>query len=371
MTDGMTAADTLRALADDWNDRCCGLYVHLRDGAEERWGVDSMHYGSVAAVLREIADAAEEEQKALRAFAERVHGMLWGDGWHPFDEIADKLEEELSELDALRSVGSEADKLVRDHGGLDAVRDRLERVETWDADKAALFELCAECGGVDGVRARMMPEGVEWPRYEDGEPVRIGDEFECWCGETHTVESVTIREGRSALNASKPHMFVISDGPFTAHGKRVKRPVVLAADGEPLEVGQTVWHVDIGMEFTVNRLPKPGEYQAVEVRYRNGSSTSFDPDQLTHQRPVLDADGVLCREGDEAGRLGKEAYTVRGGGEKIVRCNDCIHAVIGFADGVKSRAVIGCDRFDRPTKRIVFEVEPDGFCAWGRAVDDD
>ena len=80
---------------------------------------------------------------------------------------------------------------------------------------------------------------------------------------------------------------------------------------------------------------------------------------------------AIRRQCYEAGRLGKEAYTVRGGGEKIVRCNDCIHAVIGFADGVKSRAVIGCDRFDRPTKRIVYEVEPDGFCAWGREVDDD
>ena len=28
MTDGMMAADTLRALADDWEDRSCGLYVH-------------------------------------------------------------------------------------------------------------------------------------------------------------------------------------------------------------------------------------------------------------------------------------------------------------------------------------------------------
>lgn len=28
MTDGMMAADTLRALADDWEDRSFGLYVH-------------------------------------------------------------------------------------------------------------------------------------------------------------------------------------------------------------------------------------------------------------------------------------------------------------------------------------------------------
>lgn len=33
-----------------------------------------------------------------------------------------------------------------------------------------------EHGGLEEVRKRLMPEGMEWPRFEDGEPVRIGDE---------------------------------------------------------------------------------------------------------------------------------------------------------------------------------------------------
>lgn len=86
--------------------------------------------------------------------------------------------------------------------------------------------------------------------------------------------------------------------PYDCSGIPEEGVPVLADDGEPLEVGQTVWNVNNGMEFTVSRLPNPGEYQAVEVRYRNGSSTSFDPDQLTHQRPVLDADGVPIKKGD-------------------------------------------------------------------------
>lgn len=52
--------------------------------------------------------------------------------------------------------------------------------------------------------------------------------------------------------------------------------------------------------------------------------------------------------------------------EEIVRCRDCVHAVIGFADGETSRSTMGCDRFDRPHRRNIAEVEPDGFCAWGR-----
>lgn len=50
----------------------------------------------------------------------------------------------------------------------------------------------------------------------------------------------------------------------------------------------------------------------------------------------------------------------------VVRCRDCVHAVIGFADGEMSRSTMGCDRFDRPYLRNVPEVEPDGFCAWGK-----
>lgn len=38
----------------------------------------------------------------LSEFAERVHGMLWADGWHDLDETADRLEEELSEIDRTR-----------------------------------------------------------------------------------------------------------------------------------------------------------------------------------------------------------------------------------------------------------------------------
>lgn len=44
---------------------------------------------------------------------------------------------------------------------------------------------CFECGGdecdacaervADAMAAHLMPEGVQWPRFGDGEPVRIGD----------------------------------------------------------------------------------------------------------------------------------------------------------------------------------------------------
>lgn len=145
------------------------------------------------------------------------------------------------------------------------------------------------------LRKRAMPEGYEWPCYEDREPVMFGDRvYHDDESAFFTVETVEImQDGWYALASTNGLRDVYRPG------ERVRRPAVLAADGEPLEVGQTVWRVSNGIEFTVVGLPKSGEYQAVKLRLDDGAFTGLDPDQLTHQRPVLDADGVPIREGDK------------------------------------------------------------------------
>ena len=66
-----------------------------------------------------------------------------------------------------------------------------------------------------------------------------------------------------------------------------ERPV-FAADGRPLREGETVWDVSSGIELTVIGLPGPGEYQAVKLRLDDGAVTGLDPDRLTHERPIAD-----------------------------------------------------------------------------------
>lgn len=70
---------------------------------------------------------------------------------------------------------------------------------------------------------------------------------------------------------------------------------------------------------------------------------------------------AIRRQCYEAGRLGKEAYTVRGGGEKIVRCRDCTH--------YDMREGFGCSLlglWSGNTRGFgSFNMGPDGFCAWG------
>ena len=256
----------------------------------------------------------------------------------------------------------------------DQAREELARIRedrSWDAradagmlgakeDRRAV-EWVREHGGLDAVEQRIMPEGMEWPRFEDDATVRIGDEIS-WRDEGGVVNSIELQDGGYfILHAADGAEDWIHPQYFP--GERVKRPApkvldadgveirvgdtvyllpgdwcdkfpccgyhgneelevfslhaghveggvgcrdtrrpkgacypqpsklthrapVLAADGEPLREGEHVWHVETGTELVVKELPKPGEYQAVVVFAPPASHlTSFDPDQLTHERP--------------------------------------------------------------------------------------
>lgn len=71
-----------------------------------------------------------------------------------------------------------------------------------------------------------MPEGYEWPRFESGELVRIGDDFE----DLGQVAGIKFGAGGVTIEgtAGNSDLFITSD-------ERVKHPApaVLAADGEP------------------------------------------------------------------------------------------------------------------------------------------
>lgn len=77
---------------------------------------------------------------------------------------------------------------------------------------------------------RQLPEGIEWPRFEDGELVKFGDEYVAYTGEARTVERVSFISGETFVNG-------------ISRDKPMKRPEpeVLDADGVPIKVGDTVY----------------------------------------------------------------------------------------------------------------------------------
>ena len=286
------------------------------------------------------------------------------------DDIADQIEREQEALvrETEDVAGRDGDALawVEEHGGLEAVkahwsgRVALSHVHNMaERHKAKVARMQRHIEHVQGVcktrahrivemnktiaemRPRLMPEGMEWlveawPRFEDGEPVRLLDDFERY-GEENGVSAVTMyADGSFALNCrayskgervNRPAPKVLdADGAEIRVGDTVwttrdlskfivtnpnngmflsvsckgedgedyccyptdltHRAPVLAGDGKPLREGEHVWHVETGTELVVKELPKPGAYQAVVVFAPPASHlTSFDPDQLTHERP--------------------------------------------------------------------------------------
>ena len=155
------------------------------------------------------------------------------------------------------------------------------------------YETCQKCmvkmmtaiaDRIDAERA--LPEGVEWPRFEDGEPVKVGDEVE-YKGETMRVYLATIDADGWALWCAREGI----DGRLSgSYGERVKRPApkVLDADGAPINVGDTVFFIDgNNRALTVERIDANGGDPAVDLVYAGEliNLHSLTPEKLTHERP--------------------------------------------------------------------------------------
>ena len=242
--------------------------------------------------------------------------------------------------------------------------------------------------------ARLMPEGMEWlveawPRFEDDGPVRFLDDFER-CGDENGIAVVTMySDGSFALNfrayskgerVNRPAPKVldadgveirVGDTVYYVDGREQKvntvarltdglvqfgrineagyvtycegacippdrlthRAPVLSADGRPLEAGQTVWEVESGIEYEVVGI-HTDEDSPVRVMRTDGShlAKAAKPSTLTHERPVLDAEGNriepamyvwwIC-EGDERGIHAERLHVDGIDEDGMVECSLC------------------------------------------------
>ena len=189
-----------------------------------------------------------------------------------------------------RALGDWSEKVER----LGAVC-RALGVESVDEAEGAARALVGEHYEFKDLRkaGRVMPEGVSWPRYEDGEPVRMGDPFVTWDGQASEVSSVTLYtpgpDAAWTINAGSCRNFVGgSDEAHRMHGLRLKRPApkAVGADGVEVKAGDTVW-TDDRREWTVMKVDQgycrvreasPARGFFIEERYISAGL-------LTHERP--------------------------------------------------------------------------------------
>lgn len=140
--------------------------------------------------------------------------------------------------------------------------------------------------------SRELPEGIEWPRYADGEMVKYGDEIE---GLPGPVDGFEVFDDGSWCVTHDGEAFY---GNQRIHATRKRpEPEVLDADGVPVKVGDTVYltvgEITISEGRTVKRIKSWPSYK---VFFEETPAWAYASD-LTHRKPdtqeAIDAD--VCK----------------------------------------------------------------------------
>lgn len=200
---------------------------------------------------------------------------------------------------------------VEANGGLDEVSGKLDAYDAIDDEREYLMELRAEVSarlgiGLDGIAPaeahariigeldkRLMPEGMEWPPKDcEGEDLRIGEKahfLRTGYDGDHEWDDVIVAFRHQGLEGEGDAWIVVGEkGEAFACDCAVERPAVLAADGLPIEVGQTVYD-GIGMELTIARIvPRESCVSVDHVKCTKKDNTAvYDllPSELTHTPP--------------------------------------------------------------------------------------
>ena len=185
----------------------------------------------------------------------------------------------------------------------------IECREMHTCGSCILAMLTAIADRIDAERA--LPDGMEWPRFEDGGLVRIGDELE-FEGKTTLVCDATFYADGWALWCDREDM---SGRLYGKYGERVKRPApkVLDADGVPIKVGDTVY---CDGEDEPLRVSHTTDSTKVTLIDDHASYCTVKPSRLSHERPdsweKLEEDVNLgCRDYCEKHRLEECDYNMR------------------------------------------------------------
>ncbi|MDM8270570.1 hypothetical protein [Thermophilibacter provencensis] len=255
--------------------------------------------------LREFA-------KGCRLIGQRAYSNAIGD-------IADQIASENIE-------DTEAVAWVREHGGLDSVKKRLDWVvghcsteQQLDFDFWLSGRVMHELGfdedmaGRDEVErrllSRLMPEDKEWPRYKDGAPVNFDDD-------------VVDAEGFEL----KVKSFEFHPNGFTLHGEfdeshwyeeddrlDYPAPKVLDADGVEIRVGDTVCGTrDMEPMRVVDTDYRECGFKRIKCEKEGEGFFFYYADELTHKLPILAVDDKPLREGETVWKLDDDRpYTLK------------------------------------------------------------
>ena len=152
----------------------------------------------------------------------------------------------------------------------------------------------------DELRTRLMPEGMEWlveawPKFEDDAPLKLGD-MALVDGDADMVEAIQL------WIHGKPVIYGDNSSQQLEKGERVRRPApkVLDADGAEAELGDDLYSVEGGLKFHVSHVDRANGKIATDAMF--AIDKWADPKMYTHRAPVLAADGEPLEVGQTVWR---------------------------------------------------------------------
>ncbi len=274
--------------------------------------------GRMGDELRSIADQieAEQEERITRRLEDREAaewvrergGIAYvRDAWRVRSSLDRQLEKAQAKVERQQRHIESIQRLCRERR--ERICEELNKLKRAYVD--ALNGVCKRLGLTDGtglpdmpeviwteLDRRLMPEGMAWPRFDTGEPVRIGDEVTITVHDedgdfdrTLAIRSIKYKQDGVLLEGTKNEMVMLS------HGERVKRPApkVLDADGAEIRMGDSVWDNRNWDALIVRSIGDEGN--TVACRYVDVDDDAIPvhgmwmPSTLTHRAPVIAADG--------------------------------------------------------------------------------
>ena len=267
-------------------------------------GVEGMEDSPVARWARELREALggrDEEVTDVAAIRkDAMEAYEWVEAHDGLDAVKRRWECLSYYVDPVpracmeRRLASRQRQIDESHA---ALRRKNERIAELEHERDELREMVRSLNALtDEMEKRLMPEGTEWPRFESGEPVRIGDEVVCdgRCSPA-AVDFIELNGSGFKLYSKSGHLIAGAD---LLYGKRVKRPApkVLDADGAEIELGDDLYSVEGGLKFHVSHIDRINGKIATDAMF--ALDKWADPKMYTHRAPVLAADGKPLREGE-------------------------------------------------------------------------
>lgn len=276
---------------------CEDMYLHIL-------GTGCVDDSPVACWCRDLTLALNGRSE-LSISSSKLFKKLGGD---MFSEQMEKLKDDAEGIWPRTDKSIEDDITasiwVREHGGVEIVK---EQCKFSDDAASWIRKLCKyeddEVVNIDAamyaIERRLMPPGMEWPRFEDN-------------GEMVTDENCP----DDAMG-----VFFALDGscwapmyniPDNAVGMcdRVKRPNPdpIGADGLPIHEGDHgYWMDQPGVEIVVTHVD-PNECAQLTVSDVHGRGNIISADEFTHAKPVIGADWLPIKRGETVYGIGRSRH---------------------------------------------------------------